>query len=61
MFDANEFLQRLMSGQLDGRLHEEIRKLSYEQLEQVALRMAEHIKARDRGPRGSLASRESDH
>jgi hypothetical protein len=43
-FDAAEFLERLNRGEFDGRVHQEIRKLSQEQLEQIALLMAKHLK-----------------
>jgi hypothetical protein len=38
-----EFL-RVCAGEFDGHLHEELRKLTPDQLEQLALRLAERTK-----------------
>ncbi len=38
-FDAKQFLDRLSLGEFDGRIPEELRKLTHEQIEQVALLM----------------------
>jgi hypothetical protein len=35
VFDSTEFLNKLKSGELDGRLVEELRQLSEDQLEEV--------------------------
>jgi hypothetical protein len=35
-FDPDQFLEKLNQGLFDGRLNEEIQKLSSEQLEQIA-------------------------
>lgn len=43
IFDAENFFQMLVGGEFDQRLGEEVRKLSREQLEQVALLMAARI------------------
>jgi hypothetical protein len=40
VFDAAKFIERLEQGAFDGRLHEEFRQLSREQLEQVAFLLA---------------------
>ena len=45
-FDASKFLERLNRGEFDGRVTEEIRKLTPEQLEQVALLRAQQLKKR---------------
>jgi len=42
-FNAEEFLRRLDAGALDARLSEELRKLSTEQLTQVAVLMATRL------------------
>jgi hypothetical protein len=39
-FDAAQFVQQLDKGAFDGRLHVAFRKLSREQLEQVAILLA---------------------
>jgi len=39
-FQPEEFLNKLHDGAFDGHLHEELRKLSNEQLEQLVLLMA---------------------
>ena len=38
-FDAQQFLDRLNMGEFDGHIPEELRKLTHEQIEQVALLM----------------------
>ena len=43
-FDAEDFVRKLTSGELDGKLHEEFKKLTYDQLEQVAVSMAQRLK-----------------
>jgi hypothetical protein len=48
-FSPEEFLRRLDAGVFDARLSEEIRKLSTEQLTQVAVLMARRL--RERGSR----------
>jgi len=48
-FNAEEFVERLNRGAFDGRLHEVLHKLSFEQLEQVAILMANRLK---RNPAG---------
>lgn len=39
-FDPVQFVSRMTSGAFDGRLHEELARLSQEQLEQVAALLA---------------------
>jgi hypothetical protein len=39
-FDAKEFVAQLQQGVFDGRVNLEFRKLSHEQLEQVAILLA---------------------
>ena len=43
-FVAEELVKKLLRGELDGILHEEFRKLSYEELEQVAVLLAQRVK-----------------
>ncbi len=38
-FEAQKFLDRLSLGEFDGRIPEELRKLTHEQIEEVALLM----------------------
>ena len=38
-FDAQQFLDRLSLGEFDGRIPDELRKLTHEQIEEVALLM----------------------
>lgn len=45
-FNPQEFLDKLISGHFDGRVHEEIHKLSYEQLEAVALLLARNARGK---------------
>jgi len=45
-FDAAAFLARLQTGEFDGQLHQVIATLTHEQLEQVALLMAERLNER---------------
>jgi hypothetical protein len=40
-FDAQEFISSIKSGELDGRLVEELRRLSQEELEEVVDLMVE--------------------
>ena len=40
-FDPVDFASRIQSGALDGQLHEELARLSREQLEQVATLLSE--------------------
>jgi hypothetical protein len=53
---GQDFLHRLDSGELDGKLFEEMNKLSYEQLLQVGSWLAERHVARARGKRAERAS-----
>ncbi len=48
-FDAQKFLDRLNLGQFDGRIPEELRKLTHEQIEEVALLMIKHTKEKGDG------------
>ena len=41
-FQPEEFLKKLTEGEFDGHLHEELRMLPMEQVEQLVLMMAEH-------------------
>jgi len=43
-FNPKEFLRRLDEGVFDGRLHEELRKLSTDQLEQIAILVARRLR-----------------
>ena len=43
-FDAQRFLDRLSLGEFDGRIPEELRKLTHEQIEEVALLMIKQTK-----------------
>jgi hypothetical protein len=43
-FDAAEFVELMNRGVYDGRVTEQVEKLSYEHLEQVALLMAKRRK-----------------
>jgi len=43
-FDAALFVARLQAGMFDGHLHQELAKLSHEQLEQVAKVLARQFK-----------------
>jgi hypothetical protein len=52
---AHEFLGRLDTGELDGKLFEEMNKLSYEQLLHVGGWLAERHLARAKGKRAELA------
>jgi hypothetical protein len=53
---AHDFLCRLDSGELDGKLFEEMNKLSYEQLLHVGGWLAERHLARAKGKRAERAS-----
>ncbi len=46
-FDARKFMDDLDSGRLDGRLSESICSLTVEQLEQVAVLMANRLRERE--------------
>jgi hypothetical protein len=48
-FKAEEFVERLNRGAFDGRLHEVLHKLTFEQLEQVAILMAKRLKGEATG------------
>jgi hypothetical protein len=48
-FRADDFIDRLNRGEYDDSLHETIRKLSFDQLEQVALLMLKRIRANTSG------------
>ena len=54
-FDTEAFVADLSRGKYDGRLNEEFRKLTHEQLEAVAALLAKYVKRRDdnTGERGS--------
>jgi hypothetical protein len=43
-FDAEEFLHQLSNGAFDHRLHESLRELTQQQLEQVARLMTARLK-----------------
>lgn len=43
-FDVRDFVEKLNAGAFDDRLNEELGKLSYEELEQVALLLAQNQK-----------------
>ena len=47
LFDPGEFVSKMQSGAFDGRLHDELAKLSREQLEQVAMVLSERARIRD--------------
>jgi len=44
-FNAEEFFRKMQDGLFDGRLCEEIGRLSREQLEHVAVLLARHLNA----------------
>jgi hypothetical protein len=44
-FNVKELVERLNRGEFDGRLHDQLRELSLEQLEEVALLVAARPKA----------------
>jgi len=43
VFKAEEFLDKLNGGTFDGRIHDELLKLSGEQLEQLAMLMSRQL------------------
>lgn len=49
VFNAREFFDKLTNGFFDGRVNEEIQKLSRQQLEEVARLMADHERQRKTG------------
>ncbi len=61
VFDATEFVNKLKSGELDGRLVEELRQLSEDQLEAVvelilderSERKEDRSQSNDGGPRAA--------
>jgi hypothetical protein len=48
-FDAQKFLDRLSLGEFDGRIPEELRKLTHEQIEEVALLMIKQTQEQAEG------------
>lgn len=46
-FSAEDFVRTLESGALDGQLNLELRRLSTDQLEQVALLLAQRLRDRE--------------
>ena len=44
-FEAEEVFKKIISGQLDGHLHAQLRRLRYEQLEQIIRLMTEYLQA----------------
>ena len=43
-FNAKEFVTRIIADEFNGRLHEELKKLTQEQLEEVSAMMAERLR-----------------
>jgi|HubBroStandDraft_5_1064220.scaffolds.fasta_scaffold2730162_1 hypothetical protein len=48
-FDAHTFLDRLSLGEFDGRIPDELRKLTHEQIEEVALLMIKRDQEKSEG------------
>jgi hypothetical protein len=58
--NAKEFVERLSRAEVDGRLHDQLRELSLEQLEEVALLAAARPKAGAAGKTGGAIGRWPD-